>query len=107
MIKLTENAVKEIKKIQEEQSIEGYLRVGVVGGGCSGFQYSIAFDDSDIDSKVDKQWEQDGLQVVVDRKSELYLDGTTIDFYEDLNQRGFKFENPNSTHSCGCGKSFS
>ena len=106
-ITLTERAATEVKRILEEQKYEEgtFLRVGVTGGGCSGFSYALGFDkafDEAADSKVD----QHGITMVVDKKSALYLDGTAVDFYEGLEKRGFTFENPNAVKSCGCGSSF-
>lgn len=108
-IKLTETAAKELKRVAEEQKLENpHVRVGVSGGGCSGWQYDLKFEDPDkVDPKLDDVSEQFGLNVVVDRKAMLYLDGTKLDFYEDLNKRGFTFDNPLATKGCGCGKSFS
>ncbi len=105
---VTESAVKEIQRVIGEQSMpeETMLRVGVVGGGCSGFQYSLGFDQAADESK-DHVSEQHGIKVAVDKKSALFLDGTTIDFYEGLEKRGFTFDNPNAVKSCGCGSSFS
>lgn len=107
-IKLTEAAAVEIKRVMEEQNREElkYVRVGVVGGGCSGFQYAFNFT-SDYDTTDDFLQEQHGVGVVVDKKSDLFLDGTTIDFYSGLDKRGFQFDNPNAVKSCGCGSSFS
>ena len=106
-ITLTEKAAKEVKKIMEEQKLspETVLRVGVAGGGCSGFSYSLGFDQA-TDEKVDSKYEHHGVTVVVDKKSALYLDGTTVDFYDGLEKRGFTFDNPNAVKSCGCGSSF-
>jgi iron-sulfur cluster assembly accessory protein len=106
-ITLTERAAKEVKKVLEEQkhSTETMLRVRVVGGGCSGFSYDLKFDDQ-FDEKLDSKTTQHDVTVVVDRKSDLYLDGTTVDYYEGLEKRGFTFENPNAVKSCGCGSSF-
>lgn len=106
-ITLTEKAASEVKRIIAEQKLEEgtLLRVGVVGGGCSGFQYSLHFD-KNYDAKVDAKTDQHGVTVVVDKKSDLYLDGTTVDFYDGLEKRGFTFENPNAVKSCGCGSSF-
>ena len=106
-IVLTEKAASEVKRIIADQKIEPemVLRVGVTGGGCSGFSYALGFDKS-FDEKVDAKYEYHGVPVVVDKKSALYLDGTTIDFYEGLEARGFKFDNPNAVKSCGCGSSF-
>jgi iron-sulfur cluster assembly protein len=107
-IMLTERAAAEVKKVMDEQKYgpEYFLRVGVAGGGCSGFSYKLMFDDKFNDAE-DKRGEQHGVQVVVDLKSDLYLDGAKLDFYEGLEKRGFTFENPNAMKSCGCGSSFS
>jgi iron-sulfur cluster assembly protein len=107
-VNLTEKAAKEVKRIIDEQKLdEGtVLRVGVAGGGCSGFQYSLGFDKS-YDAKTDSKYHFHGVDLVVDKKSALYLDGTSIDFYDGLEKRGFTFDNPNATKSCGCGSSFS
>jgi iron-sulfur cluster assembly protein len=104
---LTEKAATEVKRIMVDQKIEPQtlLRVGVTGGGCSGFSYALGFDKS-YDEKADSRYECHGVPVVVDKKSALYLDGTTIDFYDGLEARGFKFDNPNAVKSCGCGSSF-
>ena len=106
-ITLTENAALEVKKVIEEQKMDDVLlRVGVAGGGCSGFSYSLGFDKA-YDEEKDVKSEQHGIELVVDKKSELYLEGVTIDFYSGLEKRGFVFDNPNATKSCGCGSSFS
>ncbi|WP_166823233.1 HesB/IscA family protein [Thalassoroseus pseudoceratinae] len=107
-INLTESAAKEVKRVISEG---GYpentmLRVGVAGGGCSGFQYALGFDDK-ADAEKDSVSEQHGVRIAVDKKSELFLDGTTIDFHESIERRGFTFNNPNAVKSCGCGSSFS
>jgi iron-sulfur cluster assembly protein len=106
-VTLTERAAKEVKKIMQDQKMgpELMLRVGVAGGGCSGFQYALGFDEK-FDEKVDAKREYHGVTIVVDKKSDLYLDGTTVDFYEDISRRGFTFDNPNAVKSCGCGSSF-
>jgi iron-sulfur cluster assembly protein len=106
-ITLTERAAEEVKRIIEDQKLgEGtVLRVGVSGGGCSGFMYKLAFDKS-VDQAADSTYELHGVPVVIDKKSALYLDGTTVDFYDGLEKRGFTFENPNAVKSCGCGSSF-
>lgn len=105
---LTEKAASEIKRVMSEQKLAetSVLRIGVAAGGCSGFQYSLGFDNSS-DTTKDHISDQHGIKVVVDKKSSLYLDGTTLDFHDELNQRGFKFNNPNVVKSCGCGSSFS
>ena len=105
-IVLTEKAAHEVKRIMEAQKYEDHvLRVGVAGGGCSGFSYALGFA-KDFDEAVDAKYEFHGVPVVVDKKSALYLDGTTVDFYEGIDRRGFMFENPNAVKSCGCGSSF-
>ena len=106
-ITLTERAATEVKRIMEEQKLEEgtVLRLGVTGGGCSGFSYALGFDTT-VDETVDSKSDQHGVQIVVDRKSSLYLDGTTLDFYDGLEKRGFTFDNPNAVKSCGCGSSF-
>lgn len=106
-ITLTERAAAEVKKILDEQKYEEgtFLRVGVTGGGCSGFSYALGFD-KEYDQQADSKTEQNGVAVVVDKKSALYLDGPAVDFYEGLEKRGFTFENPNAVKSCGCGSSF-
>lgn len=105
---LTEKAAGEIKRVIADQKLADgtVLRVGVAGGGCSGFQYALGFD-SNVDLEKDLVAEYHGIQVAVDKKSDLYLDGTTIDFHDGLDRRGFTFDNPNAVKSCGCGSSFS
>ena len=106
-IMLTERAVEEVKRIMDDQKMEEgtVLRLGVHGGGCSGFFYALGFDKT-YDEKADTKYDCHGIDVIVDRKSALYLDGTTLDFYEGLEKRGFTFDNPNAVKSCGCGSSF-
>ncbi len=107
-VTLTEKAASEIKRVISEQKLEDniVLRIGVAGGGCSGFQYALGFD-KEADPVKDLLVEHHGIRVAVDKKSDLYLDGTTIDFHDGLDRRGFTFENPNAVKSCGCGSSFS
>jgi iron-sulfur cluster assembly protein len=107
-VTLTEKAASEVKRVISDQKMPDTtcLRVGVVGGGCSGFQYSLGFD-KDIDAAKDLVTEQFGIKVAVDKKSELYLEGTVLDFFDGLEKRGFTFNNPNAVKSCGCGSSFS
>ena len=105
MISLTPTAVSKVKEImaQQPETYEG-LRLQVVGGGCSGFQYSMAFErQSNGDDNV---LSVDGLKVFIDPQSLTYLDGTEIDYIETLQGSGFKFNNPNVKSSCGCGESF-
>jgi iron-sulfur cluster assembly protein len=105
-ITLTETAAREIQRVMESQKLpeSAALRVGVVGGGCSGFEYRLGFDEA-VDDKSDTVREMHGVRVVIDRKSALYLDGTEIDFYEGIEKRGFTFNNPNAVKKCGCGSS--
>jgi len=107
-VTLTEKAAKEVQRVMGEQNLPDgtLLRVGVVGGGCSGFQYSLGFD-TNTDTAKDLVFEAHGVKVAVDKKSELFLDGTVLDFYDGLEKRGFTFNNPNAVKSCGCGSSFS
>ena len=107
-VTITEKAAKEIQRVLSEQKMPEttVLRIGVAGGGCSGFQYSLGFD-TKTDPVKDELFEQHGVKVAVDRKSELYLDGTVLDFFDGLEKRGFTFNNPNAVKSCGCGSSFS
>ncbi|MDP6085763.1 MAG: iron-sulfur cluster assembly accessory protein [Nitrospinota bacterium] len=105
MITLTETAVRQVKKLKEEQNLEDYaLRVGIQGGGCSGISYTLGFD-SEVKEK-DKVFDIEGIKVVVDMKSLLYLGGTTLTYEESMMGGGFRFENPNAKRTCGCGSSF-
>lgn len=107
-LQISETAAGEVKRIITEKQMpeSTVLRVGVAGGGCSGFQYSLGFDDK-VDESQDFVSEQHGIKVAVNKKSLLYLDGATVDFYQGLDKRGFTFDNPNAVKSCGCGSSFS
>ena len=106
MIKITDNAKKQAIRLMEDENKAGYfIRVGVEGGGCSGLMYQLKFDNEDKED--DKIFEDNGMKVVVDKKSFLYLIGTTLDFSGGLNGKGFVFENPNAGRTCGCGESFS
>ncbi len=104
---LTEEAAKQVQQVKQDQKLPEpmFLRVGVTGGGCSGFSYSLGFDDK-FDETKDSKYHYYGIDVVVDKKSALFLDGTVVDWQNDLNGRGFKFENPNAVKTCGCGSSF-
>ena len=104
---LTEKAAAEIQRVRDEQKLEAemFLRIGVAGGGCSGFSYTMGFDKS-FDDKADSRYNMHGVDLVVDKKSSLYLDGATIDWYDGLEKRGFTFDNPNAVKTCGCGSSF-
>src|ERR1700740_3006665 len=104
-ITLTPNAVSKVKEIMAQQNpVPAGLRVGVVGGGCSGFSYSMQFENSA--GMMDKVFEFEGLKVYVDATSVMYLNGCIVDFVETLEGAGFKFENPNVKSTCGCGSSF-
>ena len=105
VVTLTDAAAEKAKTLMDREDREGYfLRLKVVGGGCSGLQYQLMFDNEQVD--LDQEAEFDGLKVVVDPKSAVYVVGTTIDYVDDLNQSGFKIDNPNATNTCGCGESF-
>ncbi|HIG12761.1 MAG: iron-sulfur cluster assembly accessory protein [bacterium] len=107
MILITTRAADEVRRIISEQELPSGtgLRVGVKGGGCSGFSYTLGFDDSV--GETDQVNDIEGIKVICDPKSFLYLNGTQIDFEDNLMGRGFKFGNPNASKSCGCGESFS
>jgi iron-sulfur cluster assembly protein len=106
LIQLTENAVAKVKEILETQDPKPQgLRISVVGGGCSGFSYSMAFENTP--SMLDKTYDYSGLKVFIDQASLLYLDGASVDYVETLEGSGFKFDNPNVKSTCGCGSSFS
>lgn len=107
-LQVTDKAVKKIRVAMAKEGIsptEGGLRLGVMGGGCSGLSYSIKFDTQPRER--DRIYEFDGVRVFVDPKSFLYLHGMTLDYEETLMRQGFNFINPNSSRSCGCGSSFS
>jgi len=105
-INVTPKAMEMVKKMRAKEGLSDQfgLRVSVVGGGCSGFQYSLSFDErkeGDVVTAVD------GVQVLVDDVSVQYIGGTTLDYVEGLHGAGFKFDNPRAGHTCGCGSSFS
>lgn len=106
MINFTPGAISKVHEILTMQDpAPAGLRVSVVGGGCSGFSYSMAFENSP--GMLDKTYQFDGLKVFVDQASLLYLDGAEVDYVETLEGSGFKFNNPNTKSTCGCGSSFS
>ena len=107
MIKVSEPAKDEVLKLMKEKNMssEAFIRVGVKGGGCSGLTYQMDFDEELKDE--DKVFEDKGVKIVVDKKSFLYLVGTTLEYSGGLNGNGFSFENPNASRTCGCGESFS
>jgi iron-sulfur cluster assembly protein len=107
-LQVTDRAIKRIRVAMAKEGVspeEGGLRLGVMGGGCSGLSYSIKFDSRPRDR--DRIYDFDGVRVFVDPKSFLYLHGMTLDYEETLMRQGFNFINPNSSRSCGCGSSFS
>ncbi len=105
-VKLTPQAVAKVREIMAGQDpVPAGLRLGVVGGGCSGFQYSMSFENQA--GMMDKVLNFDGLKVFVDSTSLMYLNGCVVDYLETLDASGFKFENPNTKSTCGCGSSFS
>ena len=113
MITITEAAAKELKnaigehKAENPDSGEVYVRLAVTGGGCSGFKNTLTLEEVDVVSSKDNVIELDGLKIVIDKRSSLYVEGSTVDFVNELNQRGFKITNPQSKGTCGCGSSFS
>jgi iron-sulfur cluster assembly protein len=107
-ITLSETAAKEIKKIITDQNLpaeQTRLRVGVKGGGCSGFSYMLDLTE-EPKGEADEEVESNGVKILVDMKSNLYLNGVEIDFKDEVMGRGFVFKNPNATSTCGCGSSF-
>ncbi len=104
-VMLSPRAAEEVKNIIATKNIpEGYaLRIGVRGGGCSGMSYVLGFDKM---REHDMSFDFDGIPLYIDKRHGLYLMGTTIDYHDGLNARGFTFENPNATQTCGCGSSF-
>ena len=112
-LSVTEKAANEVKRYVAEMREGGqleaggtlYLRVRVQGGGCSGFQNKLDLD-AKFDEKTDHKFEFHGIEVVVDKRSMLYLSGAVVDFHDDLNKRGFTITNPNAKSTCGCGSSY-
>ncbi|UYV11249.1 MAG: iron-sulfur cluster assembly accessory protein [Phycisphaera sp.] len=107
-VSITEKAASEILRIVQEQELDAskvHLRVGVKGGGCSGFNYILDLTEAVRDT--DEVMEMHGIKVVCDPKSLLYLHGTVVDFKDEIMSRGFVFQNPNASATCGCGSSFS
>jgi iron-sulfur cluster assembly accessory protein len=107
LIQVTETAAEQIKRLLDgEGKLDTHaLRMKVIGGGCSGLQYQLAFDDQQ--KEQDSEILANGVRLLVDEKSALYLVGTTLDFVDGLMETGFKIENPNAKNTCGCGQSFS
>lgn len=108
MIKVSETAKKKVVELMTDDGFNyniDYVRVGVKSGGCSGLSYDLKFDKSQQDD--DKVFEDNGIKIIVDKKSFLYLIGTTLEYSGGLNGTGFVFNNPNANRTCGCGESFS
>jgi len=104
-LNFTDSAIAKVKEIMAQQNpVPAGLRVGVVGGGCSGFSYSMSFENGG--GMMDKAFDFDGLKVFVDATSLMYLKGVSVDYIETLEAAGFKFDNPNVKSTCGCGSSF-
>lgn len=106
MITVSERAAQQVRALMNEQELgeDYFIRVSVVGGGCSGLSYKLDFDNEQ--KPEDQVFESNGYKVVCDMKSFLYLCGTELDFSDGLNGKGFQFNNPNASRSCGCGESF-
>ncbi len=105
-VRISESALKQLKRIRQEQSLDDShgLRIGVKGGGCSGFTYVLGFD---VVKEKDEIYEWEGMKVLMEKAHGIYLIGMEIDWHEGLNNRGFTFNNPNASDTCGCGTSFS
>lgn len=106
MINVSDSAKQQVIKLLAEENMaqDSFVRVGVEGGGCSGLMYNLKFDNQQQDS--DQVFEDNGVKVVIDKKSMLYLLGTTLEYSGGLNGKGFVFNNPNANRTCGCGESF-
>jgi iron-sulfur cluster assembly protein len=105
MIEITEKAASKVKEILHNENKEGHaLRLGIKGGGCSGFTYTLNFDEHNLET--DQIFEDKGVKIIIDAKSFVYLHGTELDYVENLTESGFSFSNPNAKRSCGCGSSF-
>jgi iron-sulfur cluster assembly protein len=107
MITVSERAAKQVNSLMETEGLNNgyFIRVSVVGGGCSGLSYKMDFDNESQEG--DQEFESNGYKIVCDMKSYLYLCGTELDFTDGLNGKGFQFNNPNANRTCGCGESFS
>ncbi|MDZ7806881.1 MAG: iron-sulfur cluster assembly accessory protein [Gracilimonas sp.] len=106
---VTDRAINRINEIRQEKSVPdtATLRVGVVSGGCSGLTYDLDFDTDSEFQENDKLFNIEGIKILVDMRSFLYLAGTELDYTDGLNGQGFHFKNPNATRTCSCGESFS
>jgi len=108
MIKVSDTAKKKVVELMQEDGFNAssdFVRVGVKSGGCSGLSYDLKFDNKKVEE--DKVFEDNGIKIIIDKKSFLYLIGTTLDYSGGLNGTGFVFNNPNANRTCGCGESFS
>jgi iron-sulfur cluster assembly protein len=106
MVQITDKAAEQIKALMAKEGLQDHgLRLAVVGGGCSGMSYRLAFEPSS--APEDKVYEEKGVRIFIDKKSLLFLNGTTLDYSDGLNGTGFTFQNPNAKSTCGCGTSFS
>ncbi len=108
MVDLSERAAAEVKTIIKDQELDPqktFLRLGVKGSGCSGFSYTLDLTENRQDN--DEEWDVHGVKLICDPKSHIYLEGVAVDFKDEVMGRGFVFNNPNATHTCGCGSSFS
>jgi iron-sulfur cluster assembly protein len=107
MITVTDTARTKIVELKAKEGVteDFKIRVAVKGGGCSGLMYDLDFDNTELDT--DRVFEDNGIRIAVDKKSLLYLAGTSLDFSDGLNGKGFQFVNPNASRTCGCGESFS
>ena len=106
MITVTDGAAEKVGILLNQQGNDGHgLRIGVMGGGCSGFQYKLDFEEKE--GEMDQVFEINGVKIFIDMKSSLYLNGVTLDYHDGLMGAGFKIENPNARTTCGCGESFS
>lgn len=104
-VKFTEGAINEFKRLMAEKNVpdDNGLRVGVKGGGCAGFSYVLGFDKK---KEQDEEFEVDGLKVFMEKAHQIYLTGVKVDYQDGLDARGFIFDNPNASSTCGCGSSF-
>jgi iron-sulfur cluster assembly accessory protein len=105
-VRFTPKAIEMVKQARTQEKLEGHgLRISVVGGGCSGFQYGLDFENEE--KAMDLTYELEGIKIYIDPMSAQYLEGTTVDYVQTMQGAGFKFLNPNAVRTCGCGSSFS
>ncbi len=108
MIHISDSAKKQVQNLMADDGLNGehFVRVSVKSGGCSGLSYDLSFD-KEVNAEADEVFEDNGMKIVADKRSVLYLFGTTLDFSGGLNGKGFEFKNPNASRTCSCGESFS